>query len=111
MKKEIEYIDLDTGEVKTVEETIPNALPQRIADKANAKYKATIRQKGNKQEAQMNDPFEGVKDSKKVVIEYLIDNWFKTDLSIDEIRGRTSDEIVGEYEEDLYGVSKKKGGD
>lgn len=109
MQKTIEYIDLDTGEIETVDATIPNALPTRIANKADAAYKATVKANGQSGgSAELDNAFEGMGKSKEIVMEYLLDRWIKQDISLDQIRAKSTNEIVGEYEEDLYGISKKK---
>lgn len=108
MKKTIEYINLENGEVETVEETIPNALPTRICNKADAKYKATVKKSKDQGNAEIDNAFEGMGKSKETVMTYLLDRWIEADIDLDQIRGKTTNEIVAEYEEDLYGVSSKK---
>jgi hypothetical protein len=105
MKKTIEYINMETGEIETVEETIPNALPTRICNKADSAYKATVKQN---QDPELNNAFEGMGKSKEIVMNYLLDRWINADIDLDQIRGKSTNEIVGEYEEDLYGISSKK---
>jgi len=105
MKKTIEYIDLETGEIQTFETLLPNALPARLTNRCEAMYKATVKQ--NK-DAEMNDPFQAIADIKEEVMDYLLDNWIKKDIDLDQIRGKSMNEIVAEYQEDLYGVSAKK---
>ena len=109
MKVEIEYIDMETGEIKTSEELLPNALPARLTNKCESLYKATVTAKGSNKKAEMEDPFEAVKQVKEEVMTYLLDKWIKTeDLNLDNITGESQNKIVGEYEKDLYGVGTKK---
>lgn len=105
MKKTIEYIDLETGEIQTFETLLPNALPARLTNKCEAMYKATVKQ--NK-DAEMNDPFQAIANVKEEVMNYLLERWIDKDVDLDQIRGKSMNEIVAEYQEDLYGVSAKK---
>lgn len=113
MRVDIKYIDTETGEIKTSEQLLPNALPARLTNKCESLYKATVTAKNrNQQKAEMENPFEAVKNVKEEVMKYLLDNWIKDDdLSLDNITGESQNKIIGEYEEDLYGVGTKKKGD
>lgn len=115
MKKKIEYIIQDgenKGETTSFEATIPNALPQRLKDKCKNKYKATVTQKNGNQEASINNGMEAITNVTEEVLKYLttehVDGiqWIEKDLDDSQITN--GDEIVGLYEDDLYGISKKK---
>lgn len=108
MKKTIEYINMDTGEIHSFQTTLPNALPARLTNDCEATYKATVKQSNKNQEASMQDPFGAVAQVKEKVMNYLLGRWIKKDIDMDQIRGKSMNEIVAEYEEDLYGVSAKK---
>jgi len=108
MKQQIEYINPDTGEIEKHEALLPNALPARVTNKCEALYKATVTTDGNNKKAEMNDPFQAVKQVKEEVMEYLLENWIQIDIGLDQITGNSQNQVVAMYEEDLYGVSKKK---
>ena len=117
MKKTIEYINLENGEIEETEETLPNALPARLSNKCETLYKATVTGKRNNGKTEgsveMDNPIEAKKQVKEEVMDYLLTDsmgpqWIKADISMEQIRGKTQNEVVAEYEEDLYGISSKK---
>jgi len=118
MQQTVEYLiqeGEDRGETREIQARLPNSLPARLTNECEAEYKATLKAGNGSQSAKMDDPFNAVKNIKEKVLQYLTTDyldgvqWIEKDLDSSQITN--GNEIVGNYEEDLYGIQKKSGND
>jgi len=118
MQQTVEYLiqeGEDRGEKREIQARLPYSLPARLTNECEAEYKATLKAGNGSQSAEMDDPFNAVKNIKEKVLQYLTTDyldgvqWIEKDLDSSQITN--GNEIVGNYEEDLYGIQKKSGND
>lgn len=92
-------------------ETIPKYPSAEIANKCEATWNAEIRSTGTEGQGKIDNAYQAIAQQKKIVVDWLNDNWFEHDLGPEKLAPPSQDKILKQYADYIEGVAvenKKK---
>lgn len=101
-------LELEDIEGNTYTETIPKYPSAEIANKCEATFNAHVKATGSSEEGSIDNAFEAISKQKKIVINWLNQNWFEHDLGPGKIAAPSQDKIMIQYSDYIEGVDTKK---
>lgn len=104
-------LELEDIQGNKYQENIPQYPSAEIANQCEATFNAQVKATGTSESGKIDNAYQAIAEQKRIVVNWLNDNWFDNDLGPEKLSPPSQDKIMREYADYIQGVAvedKKK---
>lgn len=102
-------MELEDIEGNKYTENLPKYPSAEIANRCEATWNAQVTATGSEEgSGKIDNAFQAIAEQKKIVVNWLNDNWFDNDLGPKRLAPPSQDKIMVEYSDYIEGVDTEK---